>query len=338
MLSKGLAIISYIIYSINIFFYCYIITSIFFMKKIKCFYSKVKPFIILLFFSSIMVGNFVFAINFSFYTKYKIICPFTLKDIELKSHLEKRCEFYNRNLNSRYSYQYICSYNPIEDFKKLILDKTEYDPSNRLDLIKCVLVNTILDNNDVVFEFSEEYPDIDKYYCSSVYEPKKNNYINNNECHKDKNIIYILALLFNSFQLIFILIYCYACRNLENDNNIRIDRSNREDVIDRLFDLNRMLILLRDLLNMNLANLDISNISTERTEKNNNNEEDLEVEKTKNIIIDNHSKYEVEININSLYKEKKVDNNSISLDQINFNIQSEDNLIKGNLNSSENDG
>ena len=338
MLSKGLAIVSYIIYAINISFYCYIIISILFKEKIKCLYSKVKPFIILLFFSSIIVGNFVFAINVSFYTKYKIICPFTLKDIELKSHVKKRCEFYNKNLNSRYSYQYICSYNPIDDFKKLVLDKTEYDPSNKLDLIKCVLVKNILNNNDIVFDFSEEYSDIDKYYCSSVYEPKKNNYINYNECHKDKNTIYILALLFNSFQLIFALIYCYACRKIENDNDIRMDRDNREDVIERLFSLNRMLILLRDLVNMNLANLDVSNISTERTEKNNNNEEDLEVEKTKNIIIDNNSKYEVEVNINNLYKEKKEDNNSISLDQINVNIQSEDNLIKGNLNSSENEG
>ena len=195
-----------------------------------------------------------------------------------------------------------------------------------------------MDNNDVVFEFSEEYSDIDKYYCSTVFEPKKNNYINYNECHKEKNSIYVSALLFNSFQLIFMLIYCYFCRKLENDNNIIIDRNSGEDVIERLFSLNRMLILLRDLLNMNMANMDVSNISTERTEKNNNNEEeDLEIEKTKNIIIDNNSKYEIEVNINSLYKEKKVDDNSISLDQINFNIQSEDNLMKRNLNSSEND-
>ena len=337
MLSKGLAIVSYIIYAINLSFYCYIIISIILMNKLKCF-SKVTPFIILIFFISIIVGNFVFAINFSFYTKYKIICPFTLKDIDMKSHVEKRCEFYNKNLNSRYSYQYICSYNPIDDFKKLILDKTEYDPQNKLDLIKCVIVTNILDNNDVVFEFSEEYSDIDKYYCSTVFEPKKNNYINYNECHKEKNSIYVSALLFNSFQLIFMLIYCYFCRKLENDNNIIIDRNSGEDVIERLFSLNRMLILLRDLLNMNMANMDVSNISTERTEKNNNNEEeDLEIEKTKNIIIDNNSKYEIEVNINSLYKEKKVDDNSISLDQINFNIQSEDNLVKGNLNSSEND-
>ena len=268
MLSKGLAIVSYIIYAINLSFYCYIIISIILMNKLKCF-SKVTPFIILIFFISIIVGNFVFAINFSFYTKYKIICPFTLKDIDMKSHIEKRCEFYNKNLNSRYSYQYICSYNPIDDFKKLILDKTEYDPQNKLDLIKCVIVTNILDNNDVVFEFSEEYSDIDKYYCSTVFEPKKNNYINYNECHKEKNSIYVSALLFNSFQLIFMLIYCYFCRKLENDNNIIIDRNSGEDVIERLFSLNRMLILLRDLLNMNMANMDVSNISTERTEKNN---------------------------------------------------------------------
>ena len=337
MLSKGLAIVSYIIYSINIFFYCYLIISIFLIEKIKCFFKKVRPFIFLLFFISIFCGNFVFAINFSFYSRYKIICPFTLKDIEFKSHIERRCELYNKNLNSRYSYQYICSYNPIKDFKKLILDKKEYDTSNKLDLIRCVPVNNILSDNDIIYEFSHEYYDIDKYYCSVVYEPKKNNYVNYKECHKNKSAIYILALIFNFFQLVFLLIYFYACRKIGNDNNLNLNRENRQNEIEMLYGLNRMLILLRDLLNMNMANMNVSNISTERTERENN-EENLEVEKTKNIIIDNNTKYEIEVNINNLYKEKQEDKNSISLDQINLNIQSEDNLIKGKLDSLENDG
>ena len=125
---------------------------------------------------------------------------------------------------------------------------------------------------------------------------------------------------------------------MEN-NNIRIERDDRPDVIERLFSLNRMLILLRELLNVNIANMNNSNISTEKTEVDNNNEGDFDAEKTKNIIIYNNTSFEVNTNIDRLYNEnkKEVDKNSISLDQINLHINSDDILMKQNFDSDKKD-
>ena len=337
MLSKSIAIASYIIYSINIISYCYLIIAFILIDKVKCLFAKAK-FIFFLLFFSLICGNFAISLNYSFYTKYKIICPFTMKDINLKSHLKRRCEFYNLNSNSRYSYQYICSYNPKDDFKKLILTKDEYDEENKLELIRCILVKNLLNDNNIINEFDKEYDDIDKYYCSLIYEPKKNNYINYKECDKNRFNIYALALPLNFIQLVFAFIFLSACRKMEN-NNIRIERDDRPDVIERLFSLNRMLILLRELLNVNIANMNNSNISTEKTEVDNNNEEDFDDEKTKNIIIYNNTSFEVNTNIDRLYNEnkKEVDKNSISLDQINLHINSDDVLMKQNFDSDKKD-
>jgi hypothetical protein len=261
-----------------------------------------------------------------------------MKDINLKSHLKRRCEFYNLNSNSRYSYQYICSYNPKDDFKKLILTKDEYDEENKLELIRCILVKNLLNDNNIINEFDKEYDDIDKYYCSLIYEPKKNNYINYKECDKNRFNIYALALPLNFIQLVFVFIFLSACRKMEN-NNIRIERDDRPDIIERLFSLNRMLILLRELLNVNIANMNNSNISTEKTEVDNNNEGYFDAEKTKNIIIYNNTSFEVNTNIDRLYNEnkKEVDKNSISLDQINLHINSDDILMKQNFDSDKKD-
>ena len=100
-----------------------------------------------------------------------------------------------------------------------------------------------------------------------------------------------------------------------------------------------MLILLRELLNVNIANMNNSNISTEKTEVDNNNEGDFDAEKTKNIIIYNNTSFEVNTNIDRLYNEnkKEVDKNSISLDQINLHINSDDILIKQNFDSDKKD-
>ena len=219
MLSKSIAIATYIIYSINIISYCYLIIAFILIDKVKCLFAKTK-FIFFLLFFSLICGNFAISLNYSFYTKYKIICPFTMKDINLKSHLKRRCEFYNLNSNSRYSYQYICSYNPKDDFKKLILTKDEYDEENKLELIRCILVKNLLNDNNIINEFDKEYDDIDKYYCSLIYEPKKNNYINYKECDKNRFNIYALALPLNFIQLVFAFIFLSACRKMENNNII----------------------------------------------------------------------------------------------------------------------
>ena len=58
----------------------------------------------------------VFTINIANYSKYWRNCPFTLSSLDIKDHYSRRCELYNTNNNSRYMYQYICSYDPTLEF------------------------------------------------------------------------------------------------------------------------------------------------------------------------------------------------------------------------------
>ena len=56
-------------------------------------------------------------INIIKFDKYWEICPFTLSGLDYNKHCSRRCELYNINNNSRYSYQNIYSYNPSKDFE-----------------------------------------------------------------------------------------------------------------------------------------------------------------------------------------------------------------------------
>ena len=51
-----------------------------------------------------------------YYFEYWKNCPFTITD-DYNLHYQRRCELYNINENSRYLYQYICSYDPSGDFQ-----------------------------------------------------------------------------------------------------------------------------------------------------------------------------------------------------------------------------
>ena len=59
---------------------------------------------------------------------------------------KRRCELYNINLNSRYKYQYICSYNASEDFQG---DKKK----DGFDKIECVLKINNIEGNDIINKF-----------------------------------------------------------------------------------------------------------------------------------------------------------------------------------------
>ena len=48
-------------------------------------------------------------------------------------------------------------------------------------------------------------------------------------------------------------------------------------------------------------------------QKDNEIDDNLEAEKTKNIIIDNHENYEINVNIHNLYQNKEIQNESITI-------------------------
>ena len=119
----------------------------------------------------------------------------------------------------------------------------------------------------------------------------------------------------------------------EEGNPYRFNR------LQGLISLNRMLNLLREIININIIeNMSESHMSTEKSEKANENEFDDNPgeEKTKNIIIDNRENYEINVNIKNLYKEKEIQNVPINLDQINIDFNSNEVIIKDEINSSNN--
>ena len=340
MTSKSLAIANYLISSLYLLIYCYIIIYFIINKK----KPKSKSFLLIIL-DLILVSELIaFSLNSEYYGRYKKICPFTLSNVDLKSHFEKRCEFYNKNDNSRYSYQYICSYNAYNDLEDFHPNKNDYETSNELVILRCLEYKNKIDGNYIISEFVKEYNNTNKYYCSLVYRPKVNNYIDSKECIKDRKTINTLATILLFIQIIFIMIVepiINSKRNgpspIEVNIQLRRENNNRFDGIIRLFNLERMINLIRGLIYINaLENMNDSNVSTEKSERPNENENNFEGEITKNIIVDNNGSFEIDINIKNLYKENQGDKNSISLDQINVGIGSEEISIQNENNSIDN--
>ena len=345
MMSKSLALANYIIFSFCMLVYIYLIISYIIYKKnqdTKPFFLKLNIFIYTLFILSIFIESLAYTINILDYEKYRKVCPFTLDNIDFKNHLSRRCELYNVNANSRYSFQYICSYDPSNDLKNLELNKDEYESSNKLEIVRCLLANNLIKDNEIIFDFASEYKNINKYYCSLVYKPKLNNYINSKECQKDRSKKNLIFLILIYIQLLFILIkgIIFKSSNNRNDRIIQRDierNSNMNGIFNGLITLNRLLNLIREVLNMNTnINQSSSQASTERSEGIDDNEDSFESEKTKNIIIDNRNDYEISININNFCKENQ--NDSINLDQINIgiNVNSNEIIMKDENNSNKN--
>ena len=196
--------------------------------------------------------------------------------------------------------------------------------------MQCLLVNNLINNDYKVLEFGKEYNEINKFYCSLVFKPKSNNYIDSSECQKNRSKINFSFLSLIYIQLLFNIIKSIIFKSSNNNDRIineEIERnSNRNRIFHGLIGLNRLLNLLRELINMDInINLASSQASTQRSEGINDNEDSFEAEKTKNIIIDNKNNYEINVDINNFNKESQ--NDSINLNQINVGIN--------NLNSNE---
>ena len=82
-------------------------------------------------------------------------CPFTFKSElnpnKILDYEKRRCELYNIYNNSRYKYQYICSYDAAKDFKS---NKTK----DGLDKMICIQkINEAKNNNNIINKFIEIY-------------------------------------------------------------------------------------------------------------------------------------------------------------------------------------
>ena len=286
-LLKTLFFINFILISIaciyDIIYICFAldIKISFFAKHSKCYHFT----------------NFVFSCSFDFiyivgsiirlidssnnknYRNYIADCPFTFNSNRTtfgeSIYGERLCELYNINLNSRYKYQYICSYNASEDFKS---DKTK-DGFNK---IVCVSKTHNIERNDIINEFNSVYENKDKnesnlFYCSRIDEPKKDEYIKDEYCNKEKNFYYSIIkwLLFFLYDLINLF-------HTELNSILAVDIYNRIDNIANE---------IRQQINMQFGDDD-----TEYDESNSNNDSFHE-EEDKNIVVEGHNVYNVDTNI-----------------------------------------
>ena len=248
---------------------CYEITSFFLML------SEVI-FLIVIFVTVILIKDY----NYNNYETFLKNCPFTLTS-EFP-YENRKCELYNINKNSRYKYQYICSYDASDEF---IDDKKTEDNFSQ---IICSLVENTVSSNTVINKFISEYNKGNNilFYCNRIDQPKKNEYINEEYCNKDINIPNIFSWL---HELIYILClfhihyFTSIYKAITKRANYLLDEAYNN--IDNNFD-------------------DNADSSTDDDESDSN--DNIFVENNdKNIIIENNRIYNIKSNIKDYFVHKK---------------------------------
>ena len=201
-------------------------------------------------------------------------CPFTLtSDLNNSLYFEtKRCELYNIYNNSRYKYQYICSYNPSGAW-------TNEKSKNGLPKIQCVSKVNDLTNFEVINEFTKIYQSMnisELYYCNLVEIPIKNEFVPERYCNTKVPLHYKFNLLFHISYLI-VLFFRDLYKYLEEHMLISIERELRN--------------LIRDLINK-----EDDKCSTDNDEANSNNESFIEEDEI-NLIVENNNVQKLDMSI-----------------------------------------
>ena len=350
--NSGIKVCFYICFFIISIYYIFLsFLPLFFRGSNLQFLNKTKSFhknYTILFFLFSFIEFIVLSVNISYYDQYLKVCPFSLSNLTYGSKLERRCEFYNNNTNSRFQFQYICSYDPSKDFKFNFT--YEIYPDQAI----CIEAKKINENNKILKIFNEEYKDIQKYFCSRTNLPNmtKYDFINPKYCNNKSK--YAGTIIFYIFSIIQFFIYFCIFVNIEeafkiyiqvitnlNRNNIRNNTINLINRIiegeresnQRLIFFGRILNILADLIRR--ENNSISRVSTKISEHQEENKNNNEINKTKNIIIENKEEFSIETNIRNLSQEKETKIvNPINLDQIELSFvpNSENDRINNNEN------
>ena len=189
------------IYAIINIFLAFNLKPLFIINHLTCFKYMISSFkivqvILIIVLSSLKIINSFNNDNYEIYTKN---CPFTfhsvLKSFNESIYEKKRCELYNINMNSRYKYQYICSYNASKIFEN---DKTK----DGFDKIICIPKINDIDDNENIIRFNKIYKhkdknDSDLFYCSRIDKPEKDEYIKEKYCNIEIKIPTIIFYLFS---------------------------------------------------------------------------------------------------------------------------------------------
>ena len=268
----------------------------------KC--QKLFDILVIIFFiiNFIFIFFFIFqliiiTINYRKTEKYWKNCPYIINDLKYDLHIKRRCELYNININSRYSYQYICSYDSSKEFKSKL--SIEILP----DKVVCSPFKNLIDNNDIVKSFENEYKNEKKFYCSRTDLPEDYSFAKHKNCN-EKQKKYMIAFLILSYLRIMVFVIYIICLIFlfifGNNQTIRI--RNRFPNISRK-----------------------STIESDSPKKN----DDFKMQKTINIIIENKKEYIIKTNIQTLKQNNqtnKINNNILTMRENINEIKSITNL------------
>ena len=274
-----------VIYSL-VFIFIYLISK---MKLVnpkvinysfKIFKHSNKILYFIIFFSNHILNYY----NNNKFETYSKECPFTLtSDLNSNnsSNFEtKRCELYNIYDNSRYKYQYICSYNPYDVLK---YKKTK----DGLQKIQCVPKVNDLKEFEIIDKFTQIYQEMNisqLFYCNLVEMPMKNDFIPEKDCnnkvplHNKFNILFqISSLIAFIFKNLYKDLVVYMIKRIEYEILIEIQNYLRKEEED---------------------------CSTDNDESNSNNASFIEEDEI-NVIVENNSVHNIDVNITDLVENEQ---------------------------------
>ena len=216
-------------------------------------------------------------INSLKFTEYFINCPYLFKDLNNKSSLERRCELYDINSNSRYHYQYVCSYDSSKDFIIKLKRKIQ------TNCIICVRLHNIIMTNDILANLNEEN-NYYKYYCHRTDKPIAYSFDKTNKyCKRKVNTFQWISIFLVYIRIIYFFIIIRILKKMAINQNIR--------------EINNLLRFLSLHLNNN-NNINTSNSTkvTENEQQNRNNEEFVR-NNTRNVVIENNQEFSINYDI-----------------------------------------
>ena len=250
-------------------------------------FSKVPDIIenIYLFLNIILIWN---NMNYNIYIRN---CPFTINSdiITYNNSIyeNRKCELYDINNNSRYKFQYICTYNASKDFEG---DKTK-DGFNQ---IICIPKVNNIRNNDIINKFNKiydnEYMNKTKlFYCSLIEAIKKDEYIKDEYCLQKNNFSHKILLLLLSMMNILMFINKQLSKKVDTiiDNRFA-------SAVERLRELRLYINRLSD---------DSDKITV--CDESNLNDISFHEEEDTNIIVENHQVVKIDLNIKEFIENEK---------------------------------
>ena len=202
--SKLLKIIYYIIFCISfLLFLIHIIIS--FCKRklesLKIFYIFVA-FLLLIYISE----TIILWLNNINYNLFWNNCPYLIQDLDYNLNLKRRCELYSLNNNSRYSYQYLCTFNSEKDFNEniILLEKKQQNK------VVCGKPKYIYKNSNSIRLLNYYKNKTEFFFCNRTNIPKDDSFIAKEKCTDDKDnkiiIFFILSVIICLIFFIYIII------------------------------------------------------------------------------------------------------------------------------------